>query len=48
MGYGNYGTYGIHVSRTGMSSALQRGDIVVFEYPADPSLSYVRRVVVFR
>ena len=44
-GYGNYGTYGIHVARTGMSSALQRGDIVVFEYPADPSLSYVRRLV---
>src|SRR6266581_4274522 len=43
-GYGNYGTYGIHVARTGMSSALQRGDIVVFEYPADPGLSYVRRL----
>src|SRR5437773_5666125 len=44
-GYGNYGTYGIHVARTGMSAAMQRGDIVVFEYPADPSLSYVKRVV---
>jgi signal peptidase I len=44
-GYGNYGTYGIHVARTGMSSGLQRGDIVVFEYPEDRSLSYVRRVV---
>src|SRR5258708_18951013 len=44
-GYGNYGTYGIHVVRTGMSSAVQRGDIVVFEYPADPSLNYVKRVV---
>jgi signal peptidase I len=44
-GYGNYGTYGIHVARTGMSSELQRGDIVVFEYPEDRSLSYVRRVV---
>jgi signal peptidase I len=44
-GYGNYGTYGIHVARTGMSSGMQRGDIVVFEYPEDASLSYVRRVV---
>src|SRR2546429_6249178 len=44
-GYGNYGTYGIHVVRTGMSAAVRRGDIVVFEYPADPSLSYVKRVV---
>ena len=44
-GYGNYGTYGIHVARTGMSSGLQRGDIVVFEYPENRSLSTVRRVV---
>src|SRR5947207_4771559 len=44
-GYGNYGTYGIHLMRTGMSSRLQRGDIVVFEYPEDRSLSYVRRVI---
>src|SRR3981189_906335 len=44
-GYGNYGTYGIHVARTSMSAAMRRGDIVVFEYPADPSLSYVKRVV---
>jgi len=44
-GYGNYGTYGIHAVRTGMSSGLQRGDIVVFEYPEDTSLSYAKRVV---
>jgi signal peptidase I len=44
-GYGNYGTYGIHVVRTGMSSEVQRGDIVVFEYPEDTSLSYAKRVV---
>ena len=44
-GYGNYGTYGIHVARTGMSSEMERGDIVVFEYPEDTALSYARRVV---
>jgi signal peptidase I len=44
-GYGNYGTYGIHVARTGISSELQRGDIVVFESPADTSLSSAKRVV---
>src|SRR6267142_2034339 len=44
-GYGNYGTYGIRLMRTGMSSEVQRGDIVVFEYPEDTSLSYVKRVV---
>jgi len=44
-GYGNYGTYGIHAVRTGMSSGLQRGDIVVFERPEDTALSYAERVV---
>src|SRR6266699_3382028 len=44
-GYGNYGTFGIHVMRTGMSSEVQRGDIVVFEYPEDTALSYAKRVV---
>ena len=44
-GYGNYGTWGIHVVRTGMSSEVQRGDIIVFEYPEDTSLSYAKRVV---
>lgn len=44
-GYGNYGTFGIHVMRAGMSSEVKRGDIVVFEYPEDTTLSYARRVV---
>jgi len=44
-GYGNYGTYGIHVMTTGMSSEVQRWDIVVFEYPEDTALSYAMRVV---
>ena len=44
-GYGNYGTYGIHLMRTGMSSELQRGDIIVFEYPEDTALSFAKRVI---
>ncbi len=44
-GYGNYGTYGIHLMRTGMSSEVQRGDIIVFEYPEDTALSYAKRVI---
>jgi len=44
-GYGNYGTYGIHLMRTGMSSEVRRGDIVVFEYPENTALSYAQRVV---
>jgi signal peptidase I len=44
-GYGNYATYGIHVLRTGMSSEVRRGDIVVFEYPEDRTLTFAKRVV---
>src|SRR5713226_879385 len=44
-GYGNYGTYGIHVARTGISSQVRRVDIIVFEYPEDPSISYAKRMV---
>jgi signal peptidase I len=44
-GYGNYGTFGIHFARTGISGGLSRGDIVVFEYPEDRSLYYVKRIV---
>jgi signal peptidase I len=44
-GYGNYGTYGIHFMRTAMSSEVQRGDIVAFEYPQNTALTYAYRVV---
>jgi len=44
-GYGNYGTYGIHFARAGISSELSRGDIVVFEYPRDRTVSYVKRII---
>lgn len=44
-GYGNYGTYGIHLARGAISSGVQRGDIVVFEHPEDTALSYAMRVV---
>ena len=44
-GYGNYGTLGIRLMRTGMSAEVRRGDIVVFEYPEDTSMSYAKRVV---
>lgn len=44
-GYGNYGTYGIQLMRTGMSSEVRRGDIVAFEYPENRALSYAQRVV---
>jgi signal peptidase I len=44
-GYGNYKAYGFHFARTAISSELNRGDIVVFEYPEDRTLSYAKRIV---
>jgi signal peptidase I len=44
-GYGNYEAYGFHFARTAISSELNRGDVVVFEYPEDPTLSYAKRIV---
>jgi signal peptidase I len=44
-GYGNYGTYGLSVWRTGISAELARGDIVVFDFPLNPSVRYAKRVV---
>jgi signal peptidase I len=44
-GYGNYGTYGIHLVRTVISPEVRRGDIVVFEYPEDTASTYAMRLV---
>jgi len=44
-GYGNYGTYGIHLIRSPISSPLARGDIIVFEFPPDRSIHYARRLI---
>lgn len=44
-GYGNYGTLGIHFMRTGISSEVRRGDVVVFESPENKSLDNAKRVV---
>ncbi|RQS60659.1 signal peptidase I [Burkholderia sp. Bp8963] len=44
-GYGNYGTYGISIVRTAIFAPVRRGDILVFQYPLDPRISYVKRVI---
>jgi signal peptidase I len=33
------------VLRTPLFSSVERGDVVVFEYPPDPKLSYIKRVI---
>ena len=44
-GYGNYGTFGIGILRTGIAAALERGDVVVFQYPQDEAQTYVKRLI---
>lgn len=44
-GYGHYGAYGFMLSQRPISEALHRGDVVVFDYPMDQEISYVKRVV---
>lgn len=44
-GYGNYGTFGINLLHRPISAPLDRGDIIVFEYPVDRSIYYVKRLI---
>lgn len=44
-GYGNYGTFGKTFLRTTISSPLSRGDLIVFEFPEDRSVVFVKRLV---
>ncbi|KXI29732.1 signal peptidase I [Paraglaciecola hydrolytica] len=44
-GYGNYRYHGIQISKTFPSKAVNRGDVIVFQYPLSPETNYVKRVV---
>lgn len=44
-GFGHYTSFGISLGRTHPSSELQRGDIVVFDYPVDKGVTYLKRVI---
>lgn len=44
-GYGNYASYGIRLFRGDVVAPLNRGDVIVFEFPRDRSISYAKRIV---
>lgn len=44
-GYGHFTTMGIHLGSGRISATVRRGDIIAFDYPRDPSLTYVKRVI---
>ena len=46
-GYGNYQAFGVPLLRSAISSPLRRGDLVVFAYPIEPEIPYVKRLIGF-
>lgn len=44
-GYGHLSTFGIDFGRLPVSAALKRGEIIVFDYPRDPSQTFIKRIV---
>ena len=44
-GFGNYRAFGIPVLQTTPSNKPDRGDIIVFQYPSDPQIDFVKRVI---
>jgi signal peptidase I len=44
-GYGHYSTYGITLMRSRINVPLARADLVVFDYPERPKLTYVKRII---
>jgi signal peptidase I len=45
IGYGHLSTYGIKFAHLPSSASLRRGDVIVFDYPRDPSETYIKRLV---
>jgi signal peptidase I len=45
LGYGNYSTYGFSLLHTTPSKAITRGDVIVFSYPPNPKIDYIKRVI---
>ncbi len=44
-GYGHYSTFGISLLRTAPTARIALGDIIVFDYPENPEVNFVKRVV---
>jgi signal peptidase I len=44
-GYGNYATFGFQLFHAKPSVALNRGDLIVFEYPPNRDINYIKRLV---
>jgi signal peptidase I len=45
LGYGNYGSFGFDFIHTTPTKKIQRGDVIVFSYPPNPKIDYIKRVI---
>jgi signal peptidase I len=45
LGYGSFGMMGQQVFRTAPSATPARGDVIIFDYPRDRDIDYIKRVV---
>ncbi len=45
LGYGNYRLFGAPILSAIPTKSPERGDVIVFQYPADLSIDYVKRVI---
>jgi signal peptidase I len=44
-GYGHYSAFGVRLFEGALTALVRRGDVLVFDYPGDPSQQYIKRVV---
>ncbi len=44
-GYGNYAAFGIRLMRAPVSQSIERGDILVIEFPPNRKLHYIERII---
>ncbi len=44
-GYGHYTSFGLNLGRTAITAPMARGDIIVFDFPRDPTQTYIKRLI---
>lgn len=45
LGYGNYDLFSFDVLNTTLHATVEGGDVLAFDYPQNPELAYIKRVI---